>query len=130
MIEPALERPSPRTRASPVPRKVSARPLTTWSARRWMAIDGMQQAEHAAGQHGDHEAEPGVAGRDGGREPCDRADEHHPGHAEVQDPGPLGEDLADRGEEQDGAAGDAGGQDQREVHQAGAAALPGPIRTR
>ena len=50
--------------------------------------------------------------------------------AEVQDPGPLGEDLADRREEQDGAAGDAGGQDQREVHQAGAAALRGPIRTR
>ena len=47
-----------------------------------------------------------------GREARDRADEHHPLDAEVQHAGPLGEDLADRREEQDRAAGDAGGQDQ------------------
>src|SRR3954469_25090870 len=33
-MEPAEERPSPSTRASPVPRNVSASPDTTWSARR------------------------------------------------------------------------------------------------
>ena len=35
---PALDRPSPRTRARPVPRNVSARPDTTWSARRWIVM--------------------------------------------------------------------------------------------
>jgi hypothetical protein len=35
-IAPALLRPSPSTRARPVPRKVSARPETTWSARNVM----------------------------------------------------------------------------------------------
>ena len=34
----ALDRPSPRTRARPVPRNVSARPETTWSARNGMVI--------------------------------------------------------------------------------------------
>ena len=35
---PALLRPSPSTRLMPVPRKVSASPLTTWSAWRVMVI--------------------------------------------------------------------------------------------
>ena len=35
---PALDRPSPSTRARPVPRKVRASPDTTWSARRWMVM--------------------------------------------------------------------------------------------
>ena len=35
-VSPAFDRPSPSTRASPVPRNVSARPDTTWSARRWI----------------------------------------------------------------------------------------------
>ena len=39
-----------------------------------------------------------------------------PGHAQVDDPGALGEELADGREEQHGAAGDAGSQGQLEVH--------------
>src|SRR3954447_23025924 len=37
-------RPSPRTRASPVPRNVRARPDTTWSARRWIVTIAWRSA--------------------------------------------------------------------------------------
>src|SRR4030067_769547 len=35
-MAPALFNPSPRTRLRPTPRNVRARPLTTWSAWKWM----------------------------------------------------------------------------------------------
>ncbi len=78
----------------------------------------VDQAEHAPGQHRHEDAEPRVTGRDAGREAGDRAEQHHPLDTEVQDPGALGEDLADRGEEQDRAGRDARGEDVRDVHQA------------
>ena len=101
----ALETPSPRTRASPVPRNVSARPETTWSARKWMVITAWTQAEQAARpasptstpSHGLPVATPV-------ENPATAPMQHHPLDPEVQDAGALGEDLADRGEEQDRAA--------------------------
>ena len=80
--------------------------------------DGVEDREEPAGQHPEDEPEPGVAGRDRGAEGDDRAHQHHPLDAEVQDAGPLGEDLADRREQEDGSGGDAGGEDDRRVHQA------------
>ena len=78
----------------------------------------MDHAQQAAGQHRHEHAEPRVAGGDAGREPGDRPEQHHPLDPEVQDPGTLGEDLADRREEQDRAGRDARGQDVGEIHQA------------
>ena len=49
-------------------------------------------------------------------EPHDRADQHHPLDAEVEDAGPLGEDLAHRREQQDRPDRDPGGEDELEVH--------------
>ena len=45
-------------------------------------------------------ATPGLVHR---QEPDDGADQHHPLDAEVDDAGPLGHDLAERGEEERGA---------------------------
>jgi len=78
----------------------------------------VEQREEAPGQHPQDEPQPRVAGADGGGEGDDRAHEHHPLDAEVEDAGPLGEDLAERGEEQDGPRGDARVEDDRGVHQA------------
>ncbi len=78
----------------------------------------VDEAEQAAGQHRDHDPEPRIAGGHAGGEARHRPEQHHPLDAEVEDAGPLGEDLADRREEQDGAARDARGEDVGEVHQA------------
>src|SRR5689334_15808213 len=84
--------------------------------------DGVDEAERGAGEHRDDDADPRVAGRRGHREPGDRTHQHHPLDAEVQDAGALGEDLADRREEQDRAARDARREDESEVDHAAAAA--------
>ena len=60
----------------------------------------------------------------GDGEAGDRADEHHPLDAEVEHPGALGEDLADRGEQQDRAARDARREDQLEIDHVGSHGLP------
>ena len=78
----------------------------------------VEQAQDTPGEHRDDEREPRVAGRHDGREPGDRPDQHHPLHAEVQHARSLGEDLADRGEQQDRAGPDTRRQDHLEVHQA------------
>ena len=124
----ALETPSPRTRASPVPRNVSARPETTWSARNEMVITAWTRLSRPPASIATSDAEPRVAGRDAGREPGDRAEEHHPLDPEVQDAGALGEDLADRREEQDRAGRDARGEDVGDVHQAIASRRSNRIR--
>src|SRR5439155_9643737 len=67
-----------------------------------------------------------------------RTHQHHSLDAEVQDAGPLGEDLADRGEHQDRPGRDPGSEDEGQVHQpgtagsgvAGAAGARRSIRTR
>ena len=84
-----------------------------------IVITPWSEAEQAAGQHRDAATpEPRIAGGHAGGEARHRPEQHHPLDAEVEDAGPLGEDLADRREEQDGAAGDARGEDVGEVHQA------------
>ena len=84
-------------------------------------VDGhhaVDHAEQAAGEHRRQDAEPRIACRHPDRESDHGPEEHHPLDAEIQNARPFGEDLADRSEEQDRAAGDAGCQDVREVHQA------------
>ena len=84
-------------------------------------VDGehaVEQAQDTTGDHRDHERDPRVARRHDGREPRHRPDQHHSLDAEVQHARSFGEDLADRGEQQDRAGSDAGRQDQLEVHQA------------
>src|SRR5439155_5235582 len=71
----------------------------------------------SADGHRRHEPDPRVAGRQGGREAGDRAHQHHPLDAEIQEAGALGEDLADRREQQHGPRRDAAGKDEPEVHQ-------------
>ena len=61
-ISPALDRPSPRTRARPVPRNVSASPDTTWSARRWMVMTPWSRLSRPPASIADDDAEPRVAG--------------------------------------------------------------------
>ena len=65
--------------------------------------------------------------------PATRPEQHHALDPEVQDTGPLGEDLADGREQEDRAAGDPGRQDQREIDHVGAVAAASagrPMRTR
>jgi hypothetical protein len=83
--------------------------------------DGVDQAEQAARQHRDAEPDPRIAGRGSDREAGDGADQHHPLDAQVEHAGSFGEDLADRGEQQDRAARNPGREDQRQVDHVGAA---------
>ena len=79
--------------------------------------DRVEQREQPADEHGRDEPQPGVAARQRRGESGDRAHEHHPLDAQVQDAGALGEDLADRGEQEHRPGRDAGGEDQPQVHQ-------------
>ena len=80
--------------------------------------DGMEHREEPAGHRPEGQPEPRVARRDRRPEGDDRADQHHPFHAQVDDAGPLREDLADGREQQDRPGCDAGGEDGGQVHQA------------
>ena len=121
------------------PMAIQPRPLTVWSPNQpgeARAEEGegqagddlvgpqrdrhhaMNEAEQAAGQHRDQDPEPRIAGGHAGGETRHCPEQHHPLNAEVEDAGPLGEDLADRREEQDGAAGNTRGEDVGEIHQA------------
>jgi hypothetical protein len=93
---------------------------------------GVEDAQQPTGEHRHDEAEPRIARRCGHGEPGHGAEQHHALDAEVQDPGTLGEDLADGREQEHRATRDPGRQDQREVdHVAVAAAAVGrPMRTR
>ena len=75
----------------------------------------MEAGQRRTRDHGQHQAEPRVDLRTD-LEAHQRAHEHHARDAEVDDPGALGEQLADGGEEQHGAGGDTGRQRQLEVH--------------
>src|SRR5215213_4321004 len=99
---PLFVRPSPRTRARPVPRKVRARPDTTWSARRWIVTRPWRRASSAPVAIATMSPSHGL--------PVDSV-------VEIDDTGTLGEDLADRREQQDGPGRDAGGDDEPEIHQ-------------
>ncbi len=78
--------------------------------------DAMQEAQQAARDHARQQPEPRVAGGDHGREADHGADQHHALDAQVQDAGSLGEDLADRREEQHGARRHARRDDDDGVH--------------
>src|SRR5207302_7916945 len=78
-----------------------------------------QRAREHARENADHE----TAAQGSGCEARDRADQHHPFDAEVEDAGFLGDELAERGENQRRACGDRGGEDEDEiVHYAAALA--------
>ena len=78
--------------------------------------DGMDLAEQAAGQHGHDHAQPWIAGDQRHGDARHGANQHHALDAQVEHPRPLGEDLPDRGEEQHGASGDPGLQNDDRVH--------------
>ena len=103
--------PSPSTCARPVPRNVRASPETTWSARRWMVTTPWSRLSAPPASIATTSPSHGLPVETADGEAGHRADQHHPLDAEVEDAGALGEDLADRGEEQDRAARDARGQD-------------------
>ena len=116
-VPPAFERPSPSTRARPTPTSVSARPLTTWSAWKWMVMTPWRRLSRPPASMATSSPSHGLPVDDDGREAGHRADEHHALDAQVQDPGALGEDLADGREEVDGAGRHARRQDRRRIHQ-------------
>ena len=81
--------------------------------------DAVEQAEQAAGEHRHDDARAtGCRSSAVDREAGDRAMSIIPSTPRLRTPRPLGEDLADRREQQDRPARDAGGQDRGRVHQA------------
>ena len=75
-------------------------PPTIWSARRETAEEGVQQSRQAAGDHADCEPQRPLAGDVGAPDGEERSHEHHALEADVDDPGALGEQAADRGEDE------------------------------
>jgi hypothetical protein len=55
-----------------------------------------QQRHERARQCGGEKGEPQAAGRQAHGEAADRADQHHALDAEIQDPGALGDEFAER----------------------------------
>ena len=75
---PALASPSPRTSATPVPRNVSARPDTIWSAWKWMDTMAWSARQHGARRPcASDDPDPGVAGLEADPEAGEGAHEHH-----------------------------------------------------
>ena len=66
----------------------------------------MDQAEASPDEAGGRGARPRVAGAGRGGEPGERAHEHHPLDAQVENPRPLGEDLAQGGKQHRGPRAD------------------------
>ena len=103
------------------------RPTTCWERPRGTREDAVQQAEGHAGEEGDRDAAPErQAGVDG--EPAgEGADDHDALDAEVEDAGPLADELAHggedqrRGDAQDGGPEAGGGEDVEVLHGSGRA---------
>ena len=93
-------KPEPIRLARPRPTMVIARPAATWLAARPMTRKA-KTADSAAPQtrRGD-DADHGRVGRVGEGEAGRGADDHHPFEAEIEHAGALGDDLADRGDQQ------------------------------
>ena len=113
---PLPARPSPSTSATPMPRKVSASPDTIWSAWKWMHTMACSSASSAPAPIAASRPSHGLPVVEADPEAGQRAHEHHPLDAQVDDPGALREDLAERREQQDGARGDPRREDDLEVH--------------
>ena len=74
--------------------------------------------EQCAGDRAGAEGEPVVARVDSGREASDRSDQHHPFGAQVDDPGALVDEQAQRGEREHGAGVERRCDEERElIHQ-------------
>ena len=83
---------------SPSARKLTAKPLTIWSARRWMREDGVDQRQEPAEEHRHQEPDDPAAAPDRPPDAEEGPGQHHPLEPDVHDAGALGEDAAHRGE--------------------------------
>ena len=85
----------------PEARKMTAVPLTIWSARRWMEKNGVHEREQAARHHGDQRARrTTIPSLSAPQNPEEGAHQHHALEADVHDAAPLREDAAERREDQ------------------------------
>ena len=94
----------PRNAESPAPKIVSASPETTWLARRPTQSSAWMAAIAAPGHQRGRGADPGAPRPDAGAGAREGAHQHDPLDAEVEHPGPLGDQLAETGEEDRGPA--------------------------
>ena len=84
----------------PSARKFIAKPETIWSARSVTEKSACISASSAAGDHPDQQAEHPRAGHLGAPDAPERAHQHHALEPDVDDAAALGEQPAERGEQQ------------------------------